>query len=221
MGIWIRSTVAVLIGLMIVLPSASSAETGRMRWMNQMLPTYERDLATATSVLTSKDREEWTQEDIEFYLFNAMCVVYGSMVIYIDTHDTLPGGSADLRNEGIAKEWPANPFNNWEPIGWESTEFVPGDCVVQICPPELYSGIWNPRPMTFAISINGPSEDYSPLSSVSKHYDWTYLPAGTVFMTGAGRVPATKARETMEASKQRQQEEADAENGDVSQEDSQ
>ncbi|MCB1216087.1 hypothetical protein KDL44_01760 [bacterium] len=211
----INRVVILMISFLLLGVTLAMASPGRKMQVEQSLSRLEGDLQSAETVLTAKDSSEWTDEEVETYLFNAMFVIYDGIIIFLDTYDTLPGSSEALRNSGIVNDWPANPFNNWEPIKWENTEFVAGDCVVQVCPPDMYSGLWNPRPMTFAISINGPSADYQPLATPESLYPWAPLPAGAVFQTAAMTEPASKTlkkHEEHEAALAAQQEEENQRN---------
>lgn len=192
-------------GMLLLQQAPAMAGESRRTLVSEWLRHMEQDLASAESTLTDKDASEWTQEEVEKYLFCAMYVIYDAVIIYSDTNRTLPTDSEVLRNAGIVTSWPANPFNNWEPIKWENEEFSPGDCVLQECPPELYSGLWNPRPMTFVLSINGPDEDYMSLQPVEALTDWSVVPPGTAFIVMSATQPASETRRKYEEMQLRKQ----------------
>lgn len=185
----------------------AQAGEARRALVGEWLRHMEQDLTSAEAVLTGKDPSEWTPEEIDKYLFCSLYVIYDGVIIYSDTNKTLPTDSEVLRNAGILSSWPGNPFNNWEPINWENSEFSPGDCVLQECPPELYSGLWNPQPMSFVLSINGPSEDYMSLQPVQALTDWSLVPVGTAYIVMSETEPATESRRKYEEIQKRMQEE--------------
>ncbi len=196
-------------GMLLLHHAPARAGESRRALVAEWLRHMEQDLADAESTLTNKDASEWTQEEVEKYLFCAMYVIYDGVIIYSDTNRTLPTDSEVLRNAGIVSNWPANPFNNWEPIKWENSEFSPGDCVMQECPPELYSGLWKPRPMTFVISINGPIEDYISLHPLQPLTDWSTVPGGSVFNVMSATQPASESRRKFEEMRQRKDQESE------------
>ena len=193
-----------VIGCLVVQPT--TAQESDLRAMHEdWMRDFQTDLALAGDVLRGKDSAEWTQEDIEAYLFNALHAIYNANNIYIDEHKQHPYDGKVLRNTGILSIWPGNPFNDWQPITWEAgyTGFVPGDVVVQLCPPDWYSGYVREIPLTYAMTINGPSEDYLPLGSESPYpiesiFDWDSVPRGTAYMTTSYYEPAWKTRPKIE-----------------------
>ncbi|MCB1219662.1 MAG: hypothetical protein H7A35_11405 [Planctomycetales bacterium] len=163
------------------------------RFVDELHLSEEKMLA-AEAVLKSKPAGQWSDEEQESYLQWAMFTIYDGFLIYKDIHRQLPQGSNVLMRMDIISHWPGNPYNNWEPIRWEGEGFRPGNIVVQECPPELYSGLWNPKPMTFIMSINGPSADYVPLQEITYPLEyWAVRPAGSVWLTGATSSPHSEA----------------------------
>ncbi len=159
------------------------------RYEDELHKSEERMLASE-AVLKSKPAEKWTAEEQEEYLQWAMYTIYYGFIIYKDIHRQLPQGSSVLMKMEIIEHWPGNPYNDWEPVRWGGEGFVPGNIIVQECPPELYSGLWNPKPMTFIMSINGPSIDYIPLQEITYPLEyWAMRPAGSVWITGATTSP--------------------------------
>ena len=165
-----------------------------MQRFEDELHKSEEKMLTAQAVLKSKPAAEWTAAEQEEYLQWAMFVVYDGFLIYKDIHRQLPQGSNVLMKMDIIEHWPGNPYSNWEPIRWEGEGFIPGNIVVQECPPELYSGLWNPKPMTFIMSINGPSVDYVPQNEIKYQLKyWAVRPAGSACLTGASSSPHSEA----------------------------
>lgn len=199
----VRNTLVAGISLLAVsVPQSGEASPQRMESVSQTLPEYCSRLNAAEEVLRSKDQQEWSSQELENYLQMAMFVVYSDVLLYVDTHKQTPQSSRVLREQGFSEVWPGNPLNNWEPISWEGDGFIPGNLVLQECPPELYSGLWNPRPMSFIMSINGTSESYEPLNEILYGMpDWAELPAGTAFAVGAGSTPHTETRRNYEEHK--------------------
>ena len=160
----------------------------------ESLQNYEVELAIAEVILRSRKPDEWTQEELEEYLHKAMFVIYEGILIYKMDHRQLPQGSSVLMNMDIIESWPLNPLNEWEPIRWGGEGFIPGNIIMQECPPELYTGLWNPKPMTFVMSINGSGVDYVPLIPLNYEISyWAILPAGSAFITGASTSPHSKS----------------------------
>ncbi|MCB1217499.1 hypothetical protein KDL44_08900 [bacterium] len=174
----------------------SSFQEEMMQRYEEELQKSEEKLLAAEAVLKSKPAEEWTVEEQEHYLRYAMFTIYGGFLIYKDIHRQLPQGSSVLMKMDIIEHWPGNPYNNWEPVRWEGEGFTAGNLVVQECPPELYSGLWNPKPMSFIMSINGPSVDYIPQQEITYGLDyWAMRPAGSVWMVGAYTSPHSRSFE--------------------------
>ena len=180
----------------VVFAQEQGAEAMHEGWMADFVV----DMVAAEDVLKAKDESEWTQDEIEAYLFNALYAIYNAENIYVHRHRQHSFDGEVLRNTGILSTWPGNPFNNWEPITWGPayTEFVPGGIVILLCPPDWYSGLDVERPLTYCISINGPSDDYVPIQSLTSIFDWAAIPMGTAFQTASYWEPASSVREKHE-----------------------
>jgi hypothetical protein len=188
-------TVALILGVP-VLAQARPARDIASSFENTMR-NHQRDMQDAEKVLRDKPQADWTPQELETYLFNALFAVYNANCAYVIMNRRVPESWETLRDLGALKPWPGNPLNNWEPIKWEVApdKFSPGEIVLQICPPELYSGVDNPTPMTFVISINGPTHDYEPVSAIwYKPYKWATTPPGSVTIAGFYTQPATITR---------------------------
>jgi hypothetical protein len=166
------------------------------------------DAATQREVLEAKDPASWTAEDFEPYLRAATSAIGMAVSIYDLRHKALPASVDELREAKIIEDWPgnpfdgwqppawmadgallpevspSNPFDGWQPMAWEegSMNFKPGGLVFQVCPPEYYSGISNPRPRSFVLSTFGPTPDYVPLRKLPP-LEWAVLPPGTATLS--------------------------------------
>ena len=192
-----------LVLLVLILPSVAPAQ-GPDELYRQWLRDFEMKLDDAEDVLRGKDASEWTLEEIDAYLFNALFVLYNANNLYIREHKQHPYDGEVLRNAGILTEWPGNPLRNWEPITWESLPggFSPGDIAVQLCPPSEYSGYLREVPLTYVMSIYGPGEDYTPMESISSLCEWDIVLPGTAYSVSAYWEPAYKTRAKMEQTQQ-------------------
>lgn len=174
------------------------------------LTGFETDLAAAEDVLLAKEPSEWTQDEIEEYLFNALHLVYNANNIYILEHRQHPYDYNVLMS--MTSKWPGNPFNDWEPIRilhypGEAGIFSPGDIILQLCPPEYYSGYPRAVPKTYVMTINGPTENHITQHQAGRFvmtmWDWDVIPAGTAFIAGSyyekSEVTKRKIEETQKA----------------------
>jgi hypothetical protein len=187
---------------------ARAQASGQQAMHEEWMRGFQQGFADAQQILLEKDPSQWSKEEIEAYLFNALFSIYNANNIYIDRNFQNPYSANVLRNSGILSPWPGNPFRNWEPITWDEypTEFSAGDIVLQLCPPAWYSGSRRQVPLTFVMSINGPSSDYQPVPSDDKYpiaqiYDWDIVLPGTAFMTTSYYEPATETLAKAEAAK--------------------
>jgi hypothetical protein len=199
---------AVVVSLLAWCLPAAAQQSGREAMFQDWMSGFQQDLLTAQQTLAGKAQSEWTQEEIEAYLFNALFAIYNADNLYVERNRQHPSDAQVLQDSGILSPWPGNPFNDWQPISWSSGsgEFSPGDIVLQLCPPEWYSGYDRLIPLTFVMSINGPAESYTPLQSadtfpIEPIYDWDIVPPGTVFMTTSYFEPAAKTRAKVDAAK--------------------
>jgi hypothetical protein len=187
-------------------PRLASAQDDPRKALNEgWLRGYQHDLASAEEVLRGKDAGDWTQEEIEAYLFNALYSIYCANNIFMQDYWRHPADGEELAPH--LSPWPGNPFREWEPIAWqEGAEFSPGDIIVQLCPPEHYSLVPDETevPMTYVMSINGPTEDYVPLGAECEQplepiWEWAIVPPGTTYQTASYLQPAWKSREKLES----------------------
>jgi hypothetical protein len=133
-------------------------------------------------------RDTWTITQIHEYLDASLWVIYDGLTYYFMQNGSLPTSLEGLQGSSYVPDWPANPYNDWKPIRVLTLAegFSPGDVVWQICPPELYSGVKNPRPVSCELSIFGPDVKYGDLGDAhpTKSNTWAVVPEGAVFMRG-------------------------------------
>jgi hypothetical protein len=175
--------------------AAKTSEEPTQHWLS----VFESDLTKAEDVLRHKPKAEWTKEEVEVYLFNAMYAVDYATIVYIDRNKQHPLDEQVLKDSGLLSHWPANPLRDWEPIRIlsKSDEFSAGDIVKQLCGPELYSGLTNPVPLTYMITINGPSKDYDPSQPVKSLFTWATVPSGSVFVGGSKYMTSAEKRKKL------------------------
>jgi hypothetical protein len=176
--------------LLLATPTQSAAKgtSELVSFSKDRMQNAQNKLALDENVLKGKQQSEWTDKEIESYLFHALFSIYHAMNAYMFANRRIPSSWESLRDLGDLTPWPGNPLNNWEPIKWSvaPAEFKPGDLVLQICPPDYYSGLKNPVPLSFELSINGPTEDYSPIDPFwYVPAEWAVIPKGTAFIAGA------------------------------------
>jgi hypothetical protein len=182
--------------LLLAIPALASYDPIGMN--RELMQEFSGKSQTAEKALRDKDAAEWTQGEIDDYLYCTGLAVYYALNTYVLENDEHPSSPRQLIDSGMLPVWPANPFNNWEPITWKpgSLEFAPGDLCVQLCPPDWYSRPNPPRPITYMISIFGPTADYIPLheqeSSPFETLTWAVKPSGAVFSHGFMRGAATQ-----------------------------
>jgi hypothetical protein len=149
--------------------------------------------------LHSSDRATWTVTDIDEYLNTSLWVVYEGLSCYWMENAKLPSSIEELSGGEFIPEWPENPYNDWKPVAIKqaSDGFSAGDLVWQICPPEFYSGLKNPRAMSCVLSIYGPDIEFARFgdAAVGKNNTWALLPVGTLYMYDIFTEPASSARE--------------------------
>jgi len=169
---------------------------------------HARDMHDAEAVLKGKPQADWTDQESEKYLFNALFTVYFGLLEYLHENNSHPSSIAALDSSGIfsSDEWPRNPYNNWEPMSWgeASSGFSAGNMVIQLCPPQLYSGLKvAPHPMTFTLGVYGANEDYKPINPPFALFDWDAVPTDAVFITGTRFSTTEEMRKKKEALEKR------------------
>ena len=80
-----------------VLSQTAYADSWRAQWENDRIDECQELLLTALDVLQSKDPEDWTDEEIDDYLFSALFSVYYAVNLYIVENRDLPVSSSSLR----------------------------------------------------------------------------------------------------------------------------
>lgn len=211
-------SIALVAGCLVVASQPGNAGYERARDYYQTEKNgYWRDLGDAEKVLKGKPQAEWTQKEQEDYLFNALYAIYYATNAYVCDYGRHPGSREDLASYAGFDPWPGNPYQEWEPLEWvdyPAPEFVPGGLIRQLCPPDQWSVPESPRPKTYVLSVNGPTEDYSPLdpSALKVFFEGSTIPTGTAFITGAGWDSAKKTLERREKSRKAAEEKQKQEN---------
>ena len=178
-----------------LLPATASVNPVNMH--QELMQEFSGKAQATESILQGKDQSDWTQREIDEYLFNSMLAIYYSLNIYLREHDEHPSSPEILINSGILSPWPGNPYSDWEPMTWipGSLEFSPGNICIQLCPPDWYSRI-PPRPITYVISVFGPTIDYTPTklkdSTPYEMMTWATKPSGEAYSTAYGRSRSPK-----------------------------
>ena len=191
----LRLMMAVMLCTFMALPAM--ALDNPLKMIPGLMQDYSTKTQSAESALKSKDMADWQQKEIDDYLYNSVFAIYYSFILYLQEYNEHPTSPEQLRNSGILSPWPGNPFNNWEPITWspDNIDFSAGNLALQLCPPDKYSGL-PPRPITFVMSIFGPTIDYTPLeaekASPFTTMTWAIEPEGAVFNTAFYRSPSPK-----------------------------
>lgn len=146
-------------------------------------------LAGSIAELKAMPRQEWTEARIQAYLRQATWAIYDGLLYHTQKLGSLPGDVASLAGTEYAPEWPGNPFADWAPMEVLLPEdgFKPGCLVMQVCPPEFYSDLRQPRPLSFELGIYGPDMKSADLGSGRpvRYNTWAIVPEGTFYMLGA------------------------------------
>jgi hypothetical protein len=170
-------------------PAQAISSSDRHDMLAGKITEQQSALGESLAVLKSKPQEEWAQVEIQTYLANAMWTVQCGILQYKYDHERLPEPVSSLTGSEYIPVWPENPFNGFAPMevlnGYAG--FKPGELVMLVCPPEEYSGIKDPRPLSYELGVYGPDEEFAQYGNaeVTCNSDWAIAPVGVLYMTGA------------------------------------
>ncbi|MCB1186358.1 hypothetical protein KDL29_04245 [bacterium] len=155
---------------------------------------------TAEATLKSMEESEWSDEDIQYYLSNALWAVYSAIEAYSLKNGYLPADAGTLVSAGYLVKWPDNPFNEWEDMILETSisTFSPGDFYWQLCPSTHYSyrldGNGDLVPLSYQLSVFGPdttfASTYADNEVITENSAWASVPSGSVYSLSAWTEPA-------------------------------
>jgi hypothetical protein len=194
-----------LMGLLGCLYASAAMASDAKAELERQISSHSQKLRT--SIETYKADPELLAQDVELgtYLGDSLWAVYNGLVLYKWENSSLPTDTESLAGSKYVPVWPLNPFNAFEPVQiLELSEgFSAGDMTLQICPPEYYSRISNPRPLSFELSIFGPSEEYGNRGSaqITRSNTWAVVPSGALYMLGARTQSAASAKANAEKRK--------------------
>lgn len=172
------------------------------------------DLAKSRAVLESKDKADWTVVDIQSYLLDSIWEICDGLILYEYKNRHLPDELSDLSGTEYIPVWPGNAFSDWAPMEVLSVAdgFKAGNLVLQVCPPEFYSVMNDPTPLSFELGIYGPDIKFASLNSAKPLAEntWATTPEGVYVMLGAYTETAAHMRKKWEAWQKKNKEEEDA-----------
>jgi hypothetical protein len=177
---------------------------------------YEKDriiqqaasLEAAKLALEAKPASEWTDADIDEYLNCAFWAVCYGMYCYVGKNHRLPESPVDLAETELLAHWPGNPLRGWQPMRVLAVDdgFSAGDLLLQICPPEYYSGLAQPVARSFEMAIYGRNEDTKPAQDHDPTVGcpWAQFPDGLLALGGMHTEPYTSTRKKWARRKEQQ-----------------
>lgn len=177
-------SVAILIS-----PGSSVGQDSVEAFFHEWVAMSEDKFVDAECVLLCTPKCCWTDEDISNYLESSLEAAYVATALFRQENHRLPASAAELASAAILSIWPCNPFNCWEPMEIYLLEdgYRPGDMVMQIPPYEYWSGRLDPRPLSFELSICGPTTDFSPREEEIRlaNFQWAVVPDSVAAQVGA------------------------------------
>jgi hypothetical protein len=166
------------------------------------------DLAISRAVLESKDQAAWTPEEVQAYLHDSIWAICNGLTMYEYEYRRMPDKLSDMAGTEYAPVWPGNPYADWAPMEVLSVAdgFKAGCFVLQVCPPEFYSNIKNPRPLSYELGIYGPDIEFASCNSVkpNDHNTWATIPEGVYEMIGGYTETTVSLRKKWARMKQQQ-----------------
>lgn len=208
----LRPPIALFCMLVLFLTASGTAFAGldadeRASEFYRSMQTGEQQLRTTSAP---------SDQQILDYLNNAVSAVYWARVYaatrpYTSDIERVNDSLESVVPLGLIASWPLNPFNNWEPMRVLSTSdsFSPGDLVLQLCPPsENSERLGVNLPMSFALSIYGPNEEFASRGQAramegNTNANWTVVPSGALYMLSL-HVPSARERAEVIAIKKAQ-----------------
>jgi hypothetical protein len=192
-----------------LLQTPAAASSDRDGWVSEKLDVqraFVADMLSCEDDLRGKLPAEWQDSELQAYFSAALWNVYLGVLAYKYTYWQLPASAEDLTSEGFVTHWPANPCSSWGPMALRGPEegFSAGDLTLQVCPPEFYSKLHDPRPLSFEISVAGPDPAFAALGDAEpiEQNSWAIVPEGALYMLGGYTTPVIKQREKLDAKAQ-------------------
>jgi hypothetical protein len=192
----------VVLAFTTAVPANAITSSERHDIIADKIADQQSELIQSLEVLKSKPQEEWVPAEIQLYLSNAMWAVHYGILQYKYDHDRLPESIDSLVGTDYIPVWPENPFKNFTSMqvldGFDG--FQAGELVLLICPPEEYSRIKDPRPLSYEIGVYGPDTDFARYGDASADLngDWVVVPVGVLYMVGAREESAKHLEEKYE-----------------------
>lgn len=146
----------------------------------------------ARKILEQNPSEEWTDSQMQTYLYNALWTVFNAMIVYQFEFDEACTSMGDLVSLGYFPEVPGNPYSDWEQMTLETANptFSPGNLFIVLAPPDFYSYVTDSqgnrelKPLSFELGIFGPTIEFAKtgLAKTDPDSSWAYVPEGTYFL---------------------------------------
>lgn len=194
---------AITVLCLVIYSSAAYSQTPTEVWEPRYVLQANKHTTrfmSGESTLKSMEESEWTDEDIEFYLSNALWAVYSAIEAYSLKNGYLPADASTLISAGYLVKWPDNPFNDWEDMVLEtsSSTFSAGDFYWQQCPSSYYSyrqdGNGGLVPLSYQLSVFGPdttfASTYADNEVITENSAWATVPSGSLYSLSAWTEPA-------------------------------
>jgi len=148
----------------------------------------EGEMLKAQQVLLNKDREQWTEAEIQDFESYSLWVVYDATMSYQFEHKMqAPADFEELVKQGYIEHWPENPYDDWRPVevlGFDDG-FSAGNLAFAAAPEDYRDG----KPVgAFEMVIYGPDVEFAEngrIESVQLE-EWVTVPEGALYMLGAG-----------------------------------
>lgn len=171
------------------LPVQAISNSERQTILERKVAETSTELQESLAALQAKPAEGWATVEIQLYLYKALWAVDYGVLLYHCEHGCLPDSLEMLSGTKYVPCWPVNPFNSFQPmeILTVGDGFRPGELVYQVCPPEYYSRIQHPIPLSFDLGIYGPNvsfEEHGDANVMPGNDEWAVVPEGTVYMAG-------------------------------------
>lgn len=201
--------VGALLGFAFLLPLQASAQDPKLQSYRDRLSDATIAMLDARRILESKQRDEWTDAELETYLNQALWVAFYGNLLQLFSNDQQASDGADFQARSAAVEWPANPLRNWEPMKVLSVndEFSAGDLVFQPCP-RGYESVTGGDIVfaSFELSVFGTDKNHGAFGNTGSHprnSEWAVKPVGSLYSLGYWR---ESAKQTYEKRKHREEE---------------
>jgi hypothetical protein len=182
-------TISVFLGMGLLTPVYARNAALRDHMLEQA-QEHAQKLGDLETMMRAQASDQWTEVDIQEYLAEALWTIHFSLWAHRFGESTLPGSPKDLDGGQYCPKWPANPFNDWQPINvYSATEpFSAGDITYQTCPFEFYSFMDDTlKPLSYEIGIFAPTLEFSRMGNAKplELNTWASIPDGTMYMAGA------------------------------------